>query len=221
MILLCVRWYLRYPLSYRNLEEMMHEWVLKVNHSTIYRWVQRYSPELDERCRPHLCQSNDSWRVDETIVKVKGQKRYLYKAVNSAGKTLDFLLTAKQNSVAAKRFLRKLLQQDYVSKPRVINTDKHPAYPKAIRELKASGELSDECEHRPVKYLNNVIEQDQRKTKHRVRASQNFRSFWSAQRTLRGYEIIHAISKGQLEGVSQRDTCAQVEFIHQIFEIAV
>ncbi len=88
IILLCVRWYLRYGLSYRDLEEMMVERGLEVDHTTIYRWVQRYAPELEKRCRPHLKLTNDSWRVDETYIKVKGEWRYLYRAVDSAGNTL-------------------------------------------------------------------------------------------------------------------------------------
>jgi transposase, IS6 family len=94
IILLCVRWYLRYALSYRDLEEMMTERGLSVVHTTIYRWVQAYAPEIDKRCRPHLKPTNDSWRVDETYVKVRGKWMYLYRALDSAGKTLDFLLNA-------------------------------------------------------------------------------------------------------------------------------
>lgn len=105
LILLNVRWYLRYSLSYRDLEEMMLERGVQVDHTTIYRWVQTYSPELDKRCRRHLKPTNDSWRVDETYVKVKGVWKYLYRAVDSAGNTLDFMLSAKRDTKAAKRFL--------------------------------------------------------------------------------------------------------------------
>lgn len=94
IILLCVRWYLRYPLSYRNLEEMIAERGLTVDHSTVYRWVQVYALELEKRCRPHLKPTNDSWRVDETYIKVKGKWKYLYRAVDSAGNTLEFMLSA-------------------------------------------------------------------------------------------------------------------------------
>lgn len=89
IILLCVRWYLRYPLSYRNLEEIMVERGLLVDHTTVYRWVQTYSPEIEKRCRPYLSQTNDSWRVDETYIKVKGEWKYLYRAVDSSGNTID------------------------------------------------------------------------------------------------------------------------------------
>ncbi|MEO1131176.1 MAG: IS6 family transposase [Cyanobacteria bacterium J06639_1] len=221
LILLNVRWYLRYALSYRDLEEMMAERGLDIDHSTIARWVSRYAPELDDRCRSHLRATNDSWRVDETYIKVKGVWKYLYRAVDSAGNTLDFLLTARRDGKAAKRFLRKVLQREHVQTPRVITTDKNGCYVKAIRELKESGELPDGCEHRQVKYLNNIVEQDHRFTRHRVKASQHFREFWSAQRTLRGYETMNAIRKGQMKGVPRSDIAAQVKFVNDIFRIAV
>ncbi len=123
IILLCVRWYLRYPLSYRNLEEMMAERGLSIDHTTIYRWVVAYSPEINKRCRPHLRSTNDSWKVDETYIKIKGKNRYLYRAIDSKGNTLDFLLTAKRDAKAAKRFLWKVLRQGHSHIPRVINTD--------------------------------------------------------------------------------------------------
>jgi transposase-like protein len=138
IILLCVRWYLRYCLSYRDLEEMMAERGLHLDHTTIYRWVQQYAPELEQRCQPHLKQTNDSWRVDETYIKVKGEWMYLYRAVDSAGNTLEFLLSQTRDTQAAKRFFRKALGAPHVMTPRVINVDQNPAYPKAVAELKAN-----------------------------------------------------------------------------------
>ena len=105
VILLTVRWYLRYGLSYRDLKEMMLEQCVRIDHTTIYRWVQAYSPELDQRCRRHLKPSNDSWRTDKTYIKVRGVWKYLYSAVDSEGNTLDFMLSAKRDAKAAKRFL--------------------------------------------------------------------------------------------------------------------
>ncbi len=110
IILLNVRWYLRYPLSYRNLEEMMLERGLKVDHSTIGRWVLTYSPEIERRTRRYLKPTNDSWKVDETYIKVNGDWKYLYRAVDSEGNTLDFMLSAKRNKKAAKRFFKKVLK---------------------------------------------------------------------------------------------------------------
>lgn len=126
IILLNVRWYCRYPLSYRNLESMMTERGLNVDHSTINRWVQSYATQLDRRCRTHLQRTDDSWRVDETYVKVKKHWKYLYRAVDSQGRTLDFLLSAKRDAEGAKRFFIKILKANHTQKPRVINVDKNP-----------------------------------------------------------------------------------------------
>jgi len=104
IILCCVRWYCSYPLSYRQVAEIVNERGMAVNHTTVFRWVQQYGSELDKRCRPHLRPTNDSWRVDETYIEVKGKPKYLYRAVDSDGNTLDFLLTAKRDAAAAKRF---------------------------------------------------------------------------------------------------------------------
>src|SRR5271165_6198515 len=121
----------------------------------------------------------------------------LYRAVDSSGATIDFLLSAKRDAAAAERFLAKALRGENHPAPRVINTDKHAAYPPAIVQLKDEGVLEENCQHRPVQYLNNVLEQDHRPIKRRVRASQHFRSFWGAWRTIAGYEAIHMIRKGQ------------------------
>ncbi len=162
IILLCVRWYLRYALSYRDLEEMMMERGITVDHSTIYRWVQRYAPEMEKRCRPHLKGTTDSWRVDETYVKIEGVWMYLYRAVDSQGNTLEFLLSVTRDAQAAKRFFTKALGASHTMAPRVITVDKNAAYPKAVKELKIVGDLAASCELRQSKYLNNLIEQDHR-----------------------------------------------------------
>src|SRR6266571_164043 len=141
IILLCVRWYLRYSLSYRDLEELMRERGLPVDHTTIYRWVQHYAPELEKRCRPHLTMTNDSWRVDETYVKVKKAWMYLYRAVDSQGNTLEFHLSITRDAQAAKRFFAKALAAPHTNTPRVVTVDKNPTYPKALKELKAAGIL--------------------------------------------------------------------------------
>ena len=110
IIVLCLRWYLRYPLSYRNLEEMMAERGLNLDHSTIARWVLRYAGELHERIRPQLRRPNRSWHVDETYVRVAGQWTYLYRALDSAGNTIDFLLSPHRDLIAAKSFLQSIRQ---------------------------------------------------------------------------------------------------------------
>ena len=245
IILLCVRWYLRYSLSYRDLEEMMAERGLSVDHTTIFRWVQRYAPELDKRCRPHLKACNDSWKVDETCIKVRKTWMYLYRAVDSDGNTLEFLLSPTRDAEAAKRFFLKALHSTAGSAPqarpvqeqgtqstaladltttkpapRVINVDKHAAYPKAIAELKAAGILAEGVELRQVKYLNNLVEQDHRFIKRLVKPGMGFFSVETAGRTLQGYEVMNMIRKGQVRGVGKGDINGQVSFIAGLFGVA-
>jgi transposase, IS6 family len=151
-----VRWYLRLPLSYRQVADLMTERGLHAHASCIWRWVQVFGPELDKRCRPHLKPTNKSYRVDETCIKVKGQDRYLYRALDSTGQTIDFLLTPKRDAASAKRFFRKVFANPANVQPRVINVDKNPAYPAAIKELKDEGVLRRGCRVRQCKYLNNT-----------------------------------------------------------------
>jgi IS6 family transposase len=136
IIILCVRWYLRYSLSYRDLEEMMVERGLSVDHVTIWRWVQRYAPILNQRLRRERRDPNRSWRVDETYVRVAGNWTYLYRAVDSAGDTIDFMLSPKRDPTAAKLFLRLALSGTGRVRPRVVNVDGHAAYARAIAILK-------------------------------------------------------------------------------------
>jgi transposase, IS6 family len=244
IILLCVRWYLRYALSYRDLEEMMGERGLSVDHTTIYRWVQRYAPEWEKRCRPHLKTTTDSWRVDETYVKVKGAWMYLYRAVDSHGSTLEFLLSPSRDAEAAKRFFVKALhstagsathaclveetvaQSTIVadsptprSVPRVINVDKNAASPKAIADLKAAGILPASVELRQVKYLNNLIEQDHRFIKRLTKPGMGFFSFKTAWQTLQGFETMNMIRKGQLQAVAKGEVRSQVALVARLFGV--
>ena len=221
IILLCVRWYLKYALSYRNLEEIMMERGMSVDHTTIYRWVMIYAPEIEKRSRKYLKPINDSMRVDETYIKVKGKCKYLYRAVDSNGNTIDFMLSAKRDRQAAKRFFKKILKVRHSKQPRVINVDKNAAYPIAVEELRQSGLLSDDCELRQEKYLNNIVEQDHRFPKKLAKYKSYFQLFHTAWRTLRGYEIMNAIRKGQVENINQGDILGQRYFIHTLFGIAV
>ena len=221
IILQCVRWYLSYPLSYRQVVEMVNERGLEIHHTTLFRWVQEYSPEIDKRFRPHLRLTNDSWRVDETYILVKGKQKYLYRAVDSQGNTLDFLLTAKRDALAAKRFFRKMLKAIHTSTPRVITVDKNPAYPKAIKELKAAKKLPEIVKLRQIKYLNNIVEQDHRGIKRLVKPGMGFGSFNTARRTIRGYEIMNMVRKGQVIGISRGAIKERLVFIHQIFGVVV
>jgi transposase, IS6 family len=193
---------------------------LTVDHVTIWRWVQRYAPELHRRCRPELRMTNRSWRVDETYVRVAGEWTYLYRAVDSTGDTIDFLLSAKRDTGAAKRFFQKALRSQNHPGPRVINVDGNPAYRKAVDELKQTRELGQRCRCRPVRYLNNVVEQDHRAIKRRVRAMQAFRSFHSAWQTIQGIEIVNMIRKGQIRWLAKDDIAGQVAFISSLFGLA-
>jgi transposase-like protein len=198
---------------------MVNERGLDINHTTVFRWVQEYSPEIDKRFRPHLRLTNDSWRVDETYILVKGKQKYLYRAVDSQGNTLDFLLTAKRDALAAKRFFRKTLRAIHTQTPRVITVDKNPAYPKAIKELKATKKLPEIVKLRQSKYLNNIVEQDHRGIKRLVKPGMGFGSFNTARRTIRGYEIMNMMRKGQVFGVPKGAVKERVIFLNQIFGV--
>ena len=154
-----VRWYLMFPVSYRDLELMLADRGVEVDHSTIFRWIQAYAAELEKRLRPHLRLSNGSWRVDETYIKIKGRWTHLHRAVDDRGQTIDFLLSARQDAAAAKRFFRKALGQPHTVNPRTITVDKNAAYPKAVAEMKSADELWRRTRLRQCKYLNNITEQ--------------------------------------------------------------
>jgi IS6 family transposase len=194
MILCAVRWYLRYALSYRDVEELLRERGVTVDHTTIFHWVQRYAPELDKRCRPQLKAANDSYRVDETYIKIKRQWYYLYRAVDSTGATLDFMLSPTRDAEAAERFFRQVLQASHTLTPRVITVDKNAAYPPAFEALQQERLLPETCLLKQCKYLNNIIEQDHRLVKRRVNPGLGFGTFATAQRTIQGYEAMLYVS---------------------------
>ncbi len=198
----------------------MQERGVEVDHSTINRWVLKYAPELDKRIRPHLRNTNDSWRVDETYIKVKGRWKYLYRAVDSQGNTLDFLLRAKRDAAAAERFLQKTLNASHTQMPRVINVDKNAAYPPAVDGLKADEQLPETTQLRQVKYLNNRVEQDHRFIKRLTKPGMGFWSFNTARRTLKGFEAMNMLRKGQVGVVNKNDVRTQIEFVSQIFGVA-
>ena len=220
VILWAVRWYLMFPISYRDLELMLRDRGVEVAHTTLFRWIQAYAPELEKRIRPHLRRSNGSWRVDETYVRVKGRWMYLYRAVDSRGQSIDFLLSARRDAAAAKRFFRKALGQPHTARPRTITADKNPAYPKAVAELKNDGELWRASRLRRAKFLNNIIEQDHRRPKRLVRPGLGFGGFHTARRTLAGYEAMAMVRKGQVRNIGGRDMRAQAGFVAELFQVA-
>src|SRR5699024_1354814 len=199
VILWAVRWYCRYPISYRDLEEMLAERGISVDHTTIYRWVQGYAPEMEKRLRGFWRRGFDpSWRLDETYVKVRGKWTYLYRAVDKRGDTIDFYLSPTRSAKAAKRFLGKALRGlKHWEKPATLNTDKAPSYDAAITELKREGKLDRETAHRQVKYLNNVIEADHGKLKILIKPVRGFKSIPTAYATIKGFEVMRALRKGQ------------------------
>ena len=155
----------------------------------------RYAPELNKRIRWEIRHPNRSWRVDETYIRIASKWTYLYRAVDSTGETIDFMLSPKRDAVAAKHFLQLALGRTGQIRPRVINVDGHAGYPQAIAELKQTGELGRQCRCRPAPDLNNVLEQDHRFVKKRIAASLWFRSVDGALRTIKGYEAMNMIRK--------------------------
>jgi len=195
MILQCVRWYLAYSLSYRDIEEIMKERGFKVDHSTIQRWVVHYAPKLESAFQSKKKRVGDRWRLDETYIKVKGQWKYFYRAVDKAGNTIDFLLTAKRDKKAALRFLTKAIGRN--GKPSLINIDKSGANTAAIKQYNQDN--NKRIKIRQCKYLNNIVEQDHRKVKRITGPMMGFKNFDAAQKTLAGIELMAMIKKGQMK----------------------
>jgi transposase-like protein len=217
VILQCLRWYLRYPLSYRQLAEMVSERGIKVDHTTIYRWIQHYAPEFEKRIRWYARPSAWSLRVDETYIKVKGQWKYLYRAVDKYGRTVDFMLAHTWDLAAAKRFFKKMLKQCR-DMPSSITTDKHSSYHTTIEELKKEGLLDERVKHRQAKYLNNIIKQDHRRIKRRTRPMLGFQSFKTANRTLKGIEAMAMMIKEQTIYLT-KSFQDQVRFFNRLFNV--
>ena len=220
IILMAVRWYLRYPLSFEQVSELLAERGVKVDPSCVWRWVQVYAPELNKRCLPHLKSTNKSYRVDETYIEVKGKEKYLYRAVDSTGQTIDFLLTARRDTAAAKRFFRKMFSNPANPIPRVINVDKNAAYPPAIEALKQEGVLPRRVRLRQCKFLNNIVEQSHRNVKKRMWLAKSYKRFHTAWRTLEGIETMDMIRKGRVRWVAKKDVVAEVKFIAKLFPTA-
>ena len=195
VMLTCVRWYVAYPLSLRHIEEMMQERGVLVDHSTVHRWAMKVLPVLACIFRKRKRPVGSSWRMDETYIKVAGQWKYLYRAVDSCGDTVDFLLTARRDKAAARRFLERAIGLHDV--PQRITIDKSGANTAAIESVKA-----DACVDilmRQNKYLNNVVEQDHRAVERITETMLGFKSFWSARILISGIETMHMIKKGQME----------------------
>ena len=198
----------------------MSERGLSADHTTIYRWVQRYAPEINRRVRPHLKLAGASSRVDETYIKVGKSCKYLYRAVDSAGNTIEFMLSAKRDVSAAKRFFKKMMRADHRRLPFTISVDKNAAYPEAFITSQMEKVLPRDCKLRRVKYLYNIIEQDHRFVKKRVRACLGYRSFDTAERTIQGVEALNMMRKGQVKRLGRSDAAGQAKFVTSLFQIA-
>ena len=212
VILVCIRWYVAYPLSYRHLEEMMEERGVSVDHSSINRWMIRFLPLIEKMARKHKRPVGRSWRMDETYIKVKGVWKYLYRAVDKQGKTVDFLLTGKRDTAAAKRFFDKAMGAN--GDPEKVAMDKSGANKAAIDAINASRDVPIVV--RQVKYLNNIVEQDHRAIKRVTRPMLNFKSFHSAASVIAGIELMHMIRKGQFA----MDHTVMMPFAHQFYALA-
>ncbi len=212
VILVCIRWYAAYPLSTRNLEEMMQERGVLVDHSTVSRWAIRFLPLLEKVFRKYKRPVGGSWRMDETYIKIKGIWKYLYRAVDKEGNTVDFLLTAKRDKAAAMRFFSKAMQDNDV--PEKITMDKSGANKSAIDQIIEDQEISITV--RQVKYLNNIVEQDHRAIKRITRPMLGFQSFQAAKNILAGIELMHMIRKNQLN-IEGADT---MSFADQFYALA-
>jgi transposase-like protein len=208
IIVLCVRWYLTFKLSSRDLVQMMAERGTAVAHTTILRWVLRYVPEFEKRWNRYARPVGGSWRADETYIKVRGQWVYLYRAVDKQGRIVDFPLSKRRDMAAAKRFFSQAMRNN--GSPRVITLDGYAASHRAVTKLKAAGTLPRRVQIRSCKYLNNVVEQDHRRIKQRIRPMLGFKRFETAAVTIRGIELAEKIKKNQfnLETLTRKTATA-------------
>lgn len=198
----------------------MSERGLSVDHTTLFRWVQKYAPEINKRIRPHLKMSGTSYRLDETYIKVGTQWKYLYRTLDKEGNTIEFMLSAKRDIPAAKRFFRKRMRAEHRRFPFSISVDKNAAYPEAFTTSQDEKVLPKDCHLRRTKYLTNIVEQDLRFIRRRWRAMQCFHSFHTAERTLEGVEAMLMMRKGQIKRLDGRDAMGQAKFAESLFQLA-
>jgi putative transposase len=202
IMLTCVRWYLAYALSLRNLKEMMQERGVFVDHSTIHRWIIKLTPVLEEAFRKRKRKrgvgavAGKSWRMDETYIKIRGEDRYWYRAVDKQGNTVDLLLTAKRDRRAARRFFTRAVKNNRL--PRIANIDKSGANKAGIEDYNRKHRTNVTI--RQCKFLNNIVEQDHRAVKRKTRPILGFKEFRCTRIILSGVETMHMIRKGQMLG---------------------
>lgn len=195
VILMCVRWYAAYPLSLRHVEEMVAERGIDVDHSTVHRWAIKLLPVLEKTFRRHKRPVGKSWRMDETYIRVKGDWKYLYRAVDKDGNTIDFMLRAHRDKIAARRYFEKAIAQN--GGPETVTIDKSGANLAALEAINT--DRATPIKIHQSKYLNNVVEQDHRAIKRRTRSMLGFKTFRCARILLAGIELMHMIAKGQMQ----------------------
>jgi IS6 family transposase len=215
-----VRWYLRFSLSLREVEELMAERGLSVDHTTVWHWVQAYAPEIRKRLLSHLKYKRSTWFMDETYVRVAGRWLYLFRAVDNGGQTVDFYLSETRDREAAKQFLRAALANPDNRPPRVLSVDGNRSYAAAIRELKAEGEIRGGCRHRFRRYGNNRIESDHRCVKRRLRSMQGLGTLTTAWAVIQGIEAVQMIRKGQVLGISRTNRYGQAWVFGSLLGVA-
>jgi IS6 family transposase len=216
VIILAVRWYLSFSLSYRDVEELLRERGVAVDHTTIWRWIQQYAPELGRRLRSRLGKTGQRWHVDETYVRVAGKWTYLYRAVDEHGATVDFFLSEDRDVRSAKLFFRHALETLKRPIPDEIVADGNPTYPIAVRALQREGILPTGTRWRCPAHGNNRVEQDHRAVQRRLKAKQSFRSLAGAKCTVAGYEAMYMLRKGQVNTCARGNVTKQIETITQL-----
>ncbi|WP_282121158.1 IS6 family transposase [Ruegeria atlantica] len=220
IILCAVRWYLRFPLSYQDVVDLLAERGVDVDRSTVFRWVQKFGPDLAKRTEKHLRRASVDWHVDKTYIRVGGKWRYLWRAVDANGQMVDFWLTARRDAKAAKAFLNRAIERVRLHRPVTIVTDKAPAYRRVIHEINRRYDPRfDSIRHIDRKWRNNLIESDHAALKRLLEYRQSFQSLRSAKATLSGRETIRTIKRGHIY-YKQPGVIAEIQFIARLFETA-
>lgn len=220
IILCAVRWYLRFPLSYQDVVDLLAERGITVDRSTVDRWVIKFGPEVAKRAEKHLRRASVAWHVDETYIRVGGKWGYLWRAIDANGQMADFRSTARRDAKAAKAFLSKAIERVRLHRPVTIVTDKAHSYRRVIREINHHYDPHfDSIRHIDRKWQNNLIESDHAAMKRLLGYRQSFRSLRSAKATLSGIETIRTIKRGHIHNKNS-GVHGEIKFISQLFVAA-
>ena len=220
IILLAVRWYCRYPLSYQDVVDLLEECGVEVDRSTIFRWVQKFGPKIAKRAGKHLRRASLDWHEDETYIRVGGKWRYLWRAVDTNGQLVDFRLTARRDAKAAKVFLNKAIERVRLHRPVSITTDKAPTYPKVIHDINRRYDPHfDGIKHVDKKWRNNRTESDHAALKRLFGFRQSFRSLRTAKATLQSIEAIRTIKNQHIHN-SDSGFQGEMKFVTNLFNMS-